>query len=128
MLPNHFFRSKILTDRRFIAVFILYLILCLTMGGFHAGNCNDDQCSQAQQLVPDNTDDVQLGILDDDLLHNSETCKICQWLKDSSSLAQFVFLVAHLDFIHKSSTNFPLPVLPCFLVHKFTIRPPPQIS
>ncbi len=123
-----YFHREILTNRRFVAIFLSYLILCLTVGGFHDSICNVSQCNHVQQLVSDNNDVVQLGILDDVLRHDSETCQICQWLKDSSSLAQFVFRDKHFVFIGKSLKSFSNPVLPFFPIYKFTIRPPPQMS
>jgi hypothetical protein len=127
MLLRDFFRKKILTNRWFIGILLPYLLWCLTVGGFQDSCCHNDHGNYVQQLVSDNTNDIQVGVLDDFLRYDSETCQICEWLKDSPALPEFVILNIHADFICNSLKDIiPNPVFSYFSTRKFTIRPPPQ--
>lgn len=128
MLPSLFLRSNALINRDLSVGIVFYLLLCLTLGGFHDCGCNAGQGNHAHHVVCENNGVAQLGISDDDLWHDSETCQMCQWLKDPSSAAPSVFWNTYFVFKGNCIVNFSTPVLTFFPVYKFTIRPPPLIS
>lgn len=128
MLPSIFLRRNTLINRHLSVGVVFYLLLCLTMGGFHDCACNAGQGNYARQVVCENNDVAQLGISDDGLCRDSEMCQMCQWLKDSSSAAPSVLWNTYFIFKGNSLVSFSTPVLSFFPIYKFTIRPPPPVS
>ncbi len=125
---NHFIRNNYLKKKLFAFILLPYLLLCLTIGGFHESIFNSSHGDHSQQLASRNTDNLPIGILKDSNRHSSETCQICQWLKTPSSLIQFLSLDTHFTCICNSLVCYSNPVLPLLSIHKFTIRPPPFFS
>ena len=128
MLPSIFLRRNTLINRRLSIGIVFYLLLCLTMGGFHDCACNAGQGNQAHHVVYESNDDAQLGISDNDLCRDSEMCQICQWLKDPSSAAPSVLWKTYFVFKDNCLVSFSTSVFPFLPICKFTIRPPPPIS
>ena len=123
-----FIRKKSLASNLFASIFIPYLLLCLTMGGFHDGIFGARHCNHTQQSVSHSTDDHQIRISENFSQHNSETCQICQWLKTPSNLRQFLLHDMRFDCIYINLVCHSNPILPSLFIQKFTIRPPPAFS
>jgi hypothetical protein len=128
---KQFNRKKDIYHILFVSFLIPYLLLCLTLGGFHDGigasHCNHGQQSGCHDYH-DNACFQPVGNLDDVSQHNSETCQICQWLKTPSAIVQLLTTDAQFDFACASPPQNSNPVLPSLSIHKFTIRPPPSSS
>jgi len=122
-------RNKNLTNTLFAAVFIPYLLLCLTIGGLHGGALSSRQCGHMHTLAScNNADATAIGVLEDNTSHNSETCQICQWLKTPSNLKQFLVHDVRFDCVYSNPACHSSPILPSLFIQKFTIRPPPSFS
>ncbi len=122
---NSFARKKRLSDILLVSVLLPYLLLCLTMGGFHEGVLNTGHCGHAQQSPSHDADGPQICASADTAQHNPETCQICQWLKTPSTSAQFLPVDAQFGCIYANFACYSNPVLPSLTIHGFTIRPPP---
>ena len=121
-------KNKNLANNLFASIFIPYLLLCLTMGGFHDSIFSSRHCNHVKLSVANNTDDLQIGVLENVLQHNSETCQICQWLKTPSNLKQFLLHDMRFDCIYINLVCHSNPILPSLSIQRFTIRPPPAFS
>lgn len=126
---KQFNKKKDIHNTLFVSLLISYLLLCLTMGGFHEGISSTNHCDHGLQSGShnnhDNADSLQVGISDDVSQHDAETCQICQWLKTPSTVVPFFKLDTQSDLVCiRSPHNFNL-ILPSLSIHKFTIRPPP---
>lgn len=117
-------RSKKFANITFLTFLIPYLLLTLTMGGFHNGGFGISDCNHAQTFVFDETTDAQIQHQEETNQHDPETCQICQWLKSSSITSQFFTYDAFFGnvFVVSASSYHALPAIS---IHKFTIRPPP---
>lgn len=123
-----FSRNKYLANILFTFFILPYLILSLTMGGYHDSILNARNCNHAQKTVSSVVDNLQVGILEDTLKHNPETCQICQWLKTQTTLTHFLLLDTQFDYVCINAVYHSNPVLASLSIHKFTIRPPPYFS
>lgn len=128
MPANYLFGNKNLLNTLFVSIFIPYLLLCLTMGGFHDSIFSARHCNHAQLSVANNTDDLQIGVLENVSKHNAETCQICQWLKTPSNLIQLLLQDMQFGCIDTKFVCHSNPVLPSLSIQRFTIRPPPSFS
>ena len=123
---KYFTKNENVASILFISVLLPYLLLCLTMGGFHESIFNARHSNHFHQLSSHNSiKDIEIGVLENASQHNSETCQICQWLKTPSTLVQFLLPATQFDYICNSFVYYSNPVLPSLFIHKFTIRPPP---
>lgn len=128
-MPLKYFRkNKTLANNVFVSVLLPYLLLCLTIGGFHDSILTTQHCTHTQQPATNDTDTTQIGVCKNASEHNSETCQICQWLKTPSTLIRFLlpdtqFQCICIKFVCRSN-----PLLPSLSIHKFTIRPPPSLA
>lgn len=120
--------NKNLVNTLFVSILIPYLLLCLTMGGFHDSIFSARHCNHAQEFVSNYTECQQIRISGSASQHNSETCQICQWLKTPSSLVQFLSLDTYFGCVCINPAFNYNPVIPPLSIHKFTIRPPPSFS
>lgn len=132
MLLKHFNRKRDIGNIFFVALIIPYLLLCLTMGGFHEGISGANHCSHDLQSGSyGNHDDAGCRLVekrDTIAQHDSETCQICHWLKTPSASESFLTVDAQFGFVCiRSPGNFKL-LLPSLSIQKFTIRPPPAGS
>lgn len=125
MLLRYFHKKRKLTNTIFISILLPYLLLCITMGGFHNSNFNPHHCDHTPHLTSDTPDDARIVALKSVSRHNAETCQICQWLKSPSTSIHFLLSNTQFDFIYTRTANHSNPVLPSLSIHKFTIRPPP---
>jgi len=121
-------KNKNLANTLFASIFIPYLLLCLTIGGFHDGIFGARHCNHTQQSESCYTDDQQIRVSGNPSQHNSETCQICQWLKTPSNLRQFLLHDMRFDCNYINLVCYSNPVLPSLTIRKFTIRPPPSFS
>ena len=132
MLLKQFNKKKDIHNTLFVSLLISYLLLCLTLGGFHEGIFSTNHCDHGLQSVSHNNhhnaDSLLVGISDDVSRHDAETCQICQWLKTPSTVVQFLTLDTQFDLVCISSPRNSNPILPSLSIHKFTIRPPPVSS
>ncbi len=130
MLLPYFSGNKNLANKLFIFFLIPYLLFCITIGRFHDNSINSSSCSHSQQggISHDSSGDNQAEILRHIHHHDSETCKICQWLKSPSLSMSFLSLNAHFGYIFTKFIPYSNPVLLLLSIHKFTIRPPPSFS
>ena len=122
-----FIRKKSLSNTLFASLFIPYLLLCLTVGGFHDSIFSVRHCNHTQESVSHSTEQ-QIRISGNPSQHNSETCQICQWLKTPSNLRQFLLHDMRFDCVYINLVCYSNPVLPSLTIRKFTIRPPPSFS
>ena len=123
-----FIRKKSLANNLFASIFIPYLLLCLTMGGFHDSIFSVRHCNHTQKSLSHSTDDQQIRISENSSQHNAETCQICQWLKTPSNLKQFLLHNMRFDCVYINLACHSNPILPSLFIQKFTIRPPPAFS
>ncbi len=128
MLLRYFHKKRNLTNTILISILLPYLLLCLTMGGFHNSISNSHHCNHTQHQVSGNPDNPHIAVLEDVSQHNAETCQICQWLKLPSVSMHFLLSNTQFDFIYTRVAYHSNPVLPSLSIHKFTIRPPPAFS
>lgn len=132
MSLKYFTGNKSLANTLFVFIFLPYILLCLTMGGFHDGLFIAKQCDH--ELQPgshdnhDNAGCLQVGDGDNVPRHDPGACQICQWLKTPSTFAQLLMADTHFDFVCLSPPRNSNPILPSLSIHKFTIRPPPSSS
>ena len=122
-----FIRKKSLSNTLFASLFIPYLLLCLTVGGFHDSIFSVRHCNHTQESVSHSTEQ-QIRISGNPSQHNSETCQICQWLKTPSSLRQFLLHDMRFDCVYINLVCYSNPILPSLFIQRFTIRPPPAFS
>ena len=125
---TQFIRKKSLANNLFASILTPYLLLCITMGGFHDSIFSARHCNHAKLSVANNTDDLQIGVLENVSQHNSETCQICQWLKTPSNLKQFLLHDMRFDCVYINLVCHSNPILPSLFIQRFTIRPPPAFS
>lgn len=129
MMLKQFNRKKDIGSIFLVSFLVPYLLLCLTMGGFHGGVFNSNHCNhELQNGSHGNYDNKQIGTRDDVTPHDSETCQVCQWLKTPSSVAPLLTIDAQFDFVCVSSLRDFNLILSSLSIHKFTIRPPPASS
>lgn len=121
-------KNKTLANKLFISILIPYLLLCLTIGGFHNGIFSARHCNHERESVYKYTDNQQIRISGNSSQHNSETCQICQWLKTPSNLKQFLSHDMRFDCVYINLVCHPNPILPSLFIQRFTIRPPPAFS
>jgi len=122
-----FIRKKSLSNTLFASLFIPYLLLCLTVGGFHDSIFSVRHCNHTQESVSHSTEQ-QIRISGNPSQHNSETCQICQWLKTPSNLRQFLLHDMRFDCVYINLVCYSNPILPSLFIQRFTIRPPPAFS
>ena len=122
-----FIRKKSLSNTLFASLFIPYLLLCLTVGGFHDSIFSGRHCNHTQESVSHSTEQ-QIRISGNPSQHNSETCQICQWLKTPSNLRQFLLHDMRFDCVYINLVCYSNPILPSLFIQRFTIRPPPAFS
>lgn len=131
-LMKYFIRNKNRTNILFVSILLPYLLLCLTLGGFHNSFLNTQHCNHKQHPVARKTIDTShtshIEVSRNGYQHDSETCQICQWLKTPSSAVQFLTVDKQFDFVCVNSPRNFNPILPSLSIHKFTIRPPPSSS
>jgi len=123
-----FIRNKNLANILFASIILPYLILSLTVGGFHNSIFNAKNCNHAQKSVSSDVDSLQVGVLEDTSKHNPETCQICQWLKTPTALTQLLSLDTKFEYVCINTICHSNPVLASLSIQKFTIRPPPSFS
>ena len=121
-------KNKNLANTLFASIFIPYLLLCLTVGGFHDSIFSVRHCNHTLESLSHSADDQQIRISGNPSQHNSETCQICQWLKTPSNLKQFLLHDMRFDCIYINLVCHSNPILPSLFIQKFTIRPPPAFS
>ncbi|MBI4221084.1 MAG: hypothetical protein HY607_00170 [Planctomycetes bacterium] len=121
-------KNKNLANNLFASIFIPYLLLCLTVGGFHDSIFSVRHCNHTQESLSHSADDQQIRISGNPSQHNSETCQICQWLKTPSNLKQFLLHDMRFDCIYINLVCHSNPILPSIFIQRFTIRPPPAFS
>jgi len=120
-------KNKNLVNKLFASILTPYLLLCLTVGGFHDSIFSVRHCNHTQESVSHSTEQ-QIRVSGNPSQHNSETCQICQWLKTPSNLKQFLLHDMRFDCVYVSLACHSNPILPSLFIHKFTIRPPPAFS
>ena len=120
-------KNKNLVNKLFASILTPYLLLCLTVGGFHDSIFSVRHCNHTQESVSHSTEQ-QIRVSGNPSQHNSETCQICQWLKTPSNLKQFLLHDMRFDCIYINLVCHSNPILPSLFIHKFTIRPPPAFS
>src|SRR3989304_4410885 len=125
-----FIRKKSLANNLFASIFIPYLLLCLTVGGFHDSIFSVRHCNRnhTQESLSHSTDDQEIKISGNSSQHNAETCQICQWLKTPSNLKQFLLHDMRFDCVYINLVCHSNQILPSLFIQKFTIRPPPAFS
>lgn len=132
MTLMNFNRKKNVGNIFFVSLLVPYILLCLTMGGFHGGVFSSNHCNHELKNGSygnhDNNGCQLIGTRDDITQHDSETCQICQWLKTPSASVPFLTVDAHFDFVCVSSPRDFNTILPSLSIHKYTIRPPPASS
>jgi len=128
MFIRYISRNKKLTHIPFLAFVIPYLLLTLTVGGFHNGSIEISDCNHSQTLVSDETANAQIKHQEKTGQHDSETCQICHWLKSPSVVIQFLPVHTQFDFVCISFPRNSNPILSSLSIHRFTIRPPPFFS
>ena len=121
-------KNKNLKDTLSVFVFLPYLILCITMGGFHNSFFKTHHCEYREQLSSQNTDSPHLETSEGGTHHNSETCQICQWLKTPSTVIHFLFIDNKFEYVCTNPVRYNIAVIISLTVHRFTIRPPPLFS
>lgn len=131
-LTKYIIKNKRITNILFVSTLLPYLLLCLTLGGFHNSLLNTKHCNHRQHPIArkniDTSHTSHIEVSEKGYQHDSETCQICQWLKTPSSAVQFLTLNLQFDFVYVSSPRNFNPILPSLSIHKFTIRPPPFSS
>lgn len=128
-MPLKYFRkNKKLANNVFVCILLPYLLLCLTIGGFHDSIFKAQHCTHTQQSAFNIIDDTPIEIWADASEHNSETCQICQWLKTPSTLIRFLLPEIQLECVCTKFVRRSNPLLPSLSIHKFTIRPPPSFA
>ncbi len=127
-MPLRYFNKKRnLANILFVSILLPYLLLCLTMGGFHDTILNNLHCNHTQQITSNNTDSLCIVASEDVPQHNSETCQICQWLKTPSLSMEFLLPDTQFECIHTGVICYFNPILSSSSIHRFTIRPPPSL-
>src|SRR3989337_4498682 len=121
-------KNKNLANTLFASIFIPYLLLCLTMGGFHDSIFSVPHCNHTQESLSHSADDQQIRVSGNSSQHNTESCQICQWLKTPSNLRQFLLHDMRFDCIYINLVCHSNPVFPSLFIQKFTIRPPPAFA
>lgn len=121
-------KNKNLANTLFASIFIPYLLLCLTVGGFHDSIFSVRHCNHTQESLSHSTDDQQIRISGNPSQHNAETCQICQWLKTPSNLKQFLLHDMRFDCVYINLACHSNPILPSLFIQRFTIRSPPALS
>jgi hypothetical protein len=128
-LKNYFIKNKNLANVLFVSTLIPYLLLCLTLGGFHTNLFNTRECHHGQHFAAHETINTShIKTSEDVYQHNSETCQICQWLKTPSTAVQFLSLDTQCECVHINFVYYSNPPLSSLPIHNFTIRPPPTFS
>src|SRR3990170_5297792 len=120
-------KNKNLVNKLFASILTPYLLLCLTVGGFHDSIFSVRHCNHTQESVSHSTEQ-QISVSGNPSQHNSETCQICQWLKTPSNLKQFLLHDMRFDCIYINLVCHSNPILPSIFIQRFTIRPPPAFS
>jgi len=120
-------KNKNLVNKLFASILTPYLLLCLTVGGFHDSIFSVRHCNHTQESVSHSTEQ-QIRISGNPSQHNSETCQICQWLKTPSNLRQFLLHDMRFDCVYINLVCYSNPILPSLFIQRFTIRPPPAFS
>ena len=120
-------KNKNLVNKLFASILTPYLLLCLTVGGFHDSIFSVRHCNHTQESVSHSTEQ-QIRVSGNPSQHNSETCQICQWLKTPSNLKQFLLHDMRFDCIYINLVCYSNPILPSLFIQRFTIRPPPAFS
>lgn len=128
MSLKYFIKDKNIKNTIFVFILLPYLVLCLTVGGFHNGFPFSRQCNHVQQLASHKTDYAQIATFKNISQHDSETCQICQWLKTPSTLIPFLLLDTDFEFVCINLVRYSNPIFSLLSIHKFTIRPPPSFS
>ena len=125
MFLQHSPQNKKFINTSVLTFLIPYLLLTLTVGGFHNGSFGASECEHTQDHVVEETTGTQIKHQEDAGQHNPETCQICQWLKTSSLTCQFLTFetFAGITSIISAPTH---SVLTSTTIHKLTIRPPPN--
>lgn len=126
MLLGYFNKRRNLANTIFISILIPYLLLCLTMGGFHNSIFSSHHCDHTEHLVSNGPDNHHIVDKKDTSQHNAETCQICQWLKTPSTSMHFLLSNTQSDFIYTRVIYYSNHVFPSLSIQKFTIRPPPS--
>jgi len=131
-LTKYFIRNKNRTNILFVSTLLPYLLLCLTLGGFHNSFLNTQHCNHRQHPIAHNTIDTShtshIEVSENGYQHDSETCQICQWLKTPSTSVQFLSLNTPCECTYINLVYYSDPTLPSLPIHNFTIRPPPSFS
>lgn len=127
MIVKKFFRNKKIANVLFVSVFIPYLLLCLTMGGFHSRTHNTEHCGVEPSTVFNNTANEEIPASVFAFYHDSETCQICQWLKTHSAPIRFLSPESLYECVYTRNVYYSNPDLSSFYIHKFAIRPPPYL-
>ncbi|WP_347274239.1 hypothetical protein [Candidatus Kuenenia sp.] len=118
-------QNKKFTNIAVLTFLIPYLLLTLTVGGFHNGSFGASECEHTQPHVVEETTGAQIKHHEDARQHNPETCQICQWLKTSSLTCQFLTFETFAGIT--STISAPTyAVISLTTIHKLTIRPPPN--
>lgn len=126
MFLQHSLQNKKFINIAVLTFLIPYLLLTLTVGGFHNGSFGASDCGHNTQAhVVEETTGAQIKHQKDAGQHNPETCQICQWLKTSSLTRQFLTFetFAGITYTFSAPTH---SVLSSATIHKLTIRPPPN--
>ncbi|MDR4507758.1 MAG: hypothetical protein MRJ65_05895 [Candidatus Brocadiaceae bacterium] len=122
--------NKTRTNVLFVVMLLPYILLSLTMGGFHQGLLHlQDKHSHNHQLKPDSaTGASHFSTIETASHHDADTCGICQWLKTPSNPASFFPAHAQFGCVFTCLTRYCPPFISTSPIHKFTIRPPPTFS
>lgn len=122
-------KNKRITNILFVSTILPYLLLCLTLGGFHNSFLNTQHCNHRQhplsQKAIDTSYTSHIEVSENGYQHNAETCQICQWLKTPSTVVQFLTLDTQFDFVCVNAVCHSNSAFPHLSIGKFTIRPPP---
>ena len=125
MFLQHSLQNKKFINISVLTFLIPYLLLTLTVGGFHNGSFGASECEHTQPHVVEETTGAQIKHHEDAGQHNPETCQICQWLKTSSLTCQFLTFETFAGIT--STISAPThAVISLTTIHKLTIRPPPN--
>lgn len=125
MIVKNFFRNKKIANGFFVTVLLPYILLCLTMGGFHNGINNTKHCGGVPFAEFNNTSNEEINAPVFVSYHDSESCQICQWLKTHSIPMRFLLPESRPEYLYSRDVSYSNPDLSSFFTHKFAIRPPP---
>jgi len=119
-------KNKKLTDILLTTLLIPYLLLVITMGGFH----DIITAKECEHINFKSGNEFNIQIQDRKIIdqHDSDSCQICQWLKTSPTSTCFPSFETKLGCAVYTSALLACPFLPTLSIDKYTIRPPPSFS